>query len=88
MNGPVIGYTLKYAAKTAFDNGQVVELRFEHQLPAKYPPVKRVRRRLNAGEQPSPVIGSALCAFLKLGTPQCATAIFFRASFSLAIIRP
>ena len=59
-----MSYTLKHAPQSIFDNDHVY-LYYEHKLEAKSPPVRNVRRNLNAGEVASPVIGSSACAFLQ-----------------------
>lgn len=71
VNTPLLSYTLRGGASEAYlkhklPNGTVVRLAFRHGATAKYPPVRTLRRWRNPGEEPSAVIGSALCTFLNI----------------------
>jgi len=45
-----------------------VQIVYEHKIPAKYPPIRTVRRSLEEGEEPSAVVDSSLCSYLLLNT--------------------
>lgn len=69
VNSPLISYTIGNRKQTLnLLNGTLVHLVFQHATRAKDPPVRTLRRALNAGEVPSAVVGSALCSFLAINS--------------------
>jgi len=43
-----------------------IQLVYEHDVAAKYPPVQNIYRLLDEGEKPSSVVSSSLCSYLLL----------------------
>ncbi len=72
INSPFISYTLYHPDANSSDeeaplpNDSYVQLVFKHEVNAKYPSVRTIRRDLNEGEENSAVIGSSVCSFLEL----------------------
>lgn len=72
MNSPLISYTLYHPGSreptdiVTLPDDLYVQLVFEHETRAKYPPFLTIRRDLEEGELASPVVGSSLCSYLFL----------------------
>jgi len=49
-------------------DGSYIQLVFKHEVNAKYPTVRTIRRDRDEGEENSTVIGSSICSFLALNT--------------------
>lgn len=73
INSPLISYSLRNDetdeenvsnVSTNIPEGTFVQFVYQHAKEAKDPPVRILHRDLDPGETPSPVIGSAFCAFL------------------------
>lgn len=79
VNSPLISYTLYYPDSeqptdiASLPDDSYVQLVFEHDIGAKYPPVHTIRRYLEEGEIPSPVVGSSMCSYLFLSDIKNAT---------------
>ena len=69
INSPLIGYTFRYEQSPKFDDDDQVQLVHRHEMEARNPPVKPIRRNLRPGEEASPVLSAAHCTFLNLHSP-------------------
>lgn len=72
VNSPLISYTLydpdanDSTQVAKLPNDSYVQLVFRHEVKAKYPPVRTIRRDRDEGEANSTVMGSSICSFLEL----------------------
>ena len=69
LNSPLISFVLhdpEAKEDIVLPENSHVELIYEHESPAKYPPIRTLRRWLEEGEEPSAVFGSSHCSYLLL----------------------
>ncbi len=69
VNSPLITFTLYAPGGTELiqmPENSYIQIVYEHDVPAKYPPVHNIYRWLDEGEKPSSVMGSSLCSYLLL----------------------
>jgi len=67
-NSPLITFTLYDGTDQVIQlpENSYIQLVYEHDVVAKYPPVRNIYRWLDEGETPSTVMGSSLCSYLLL----------------------
>lgn len=85
INSPLISYSLRNDetdeenvsnVSTNIPEGTFVQFVYQHAKEAKDPPVRILHRDLDPGETPSPVIGSAFCAFLSYHASRYSSTLF------------
>ena len=70
VNSPIISYTLYNPDADSFDevallpNDSYVQIVFKHEVNAKYPPVRTLRRDPDYEGEESAVMDSSICSFL------------------------
>lgn len=76
INSPLISYSMRNDDRqNLWKSAQIpentfVQIVYKHAQAAKDPPIQTIHRELNPGETPSPVIGSAFCAFISFYEPR------------------